>query len=53
MLFLIRAGLGGSAMAGGQTAQTKAVPICQLEPVLRIHFVEKPAVLEAVKSSCA
>jgi hypothetical protein len=52
-LFLIRAGPGGSAMAGGQTAQAKAVAVCQLEPVFRVHFVEKLAILEAVKPSCA
>jgi hypothetical protein len=52
-LFFIRAGSGGPTMAGGQTAQAKAVMICQLEPVLRVHFMKKPAILEAVESSRA
>jgi hypothetical protein len=53
LLFFIGARSGGPAMAGGQTAQAETVLVCQLESVLRVHFMEKPAILEAVKSSCA
>jgi len=36
-------------VAGGQAPQAEAMQICQPEPLLWLHFVEAPAVLEAVE----
>ncbi len=52
-LFLVRASLGSPAVTRGQTSQAETVQICQPEPLLWFHFLEAPAVLEAVEFPCA